>query len=215
MMRFACYFAIAVCAFAGGAKASTITIDQGPPFIASYDNGGMGNGRGVSFLANQNFSITSMGVDLSVPASNSTNYVYQIYASTNGHDVGSLLSSVTFQLGAGNDYRDQAFNFNFSTGSYYVVNFARQDGQYLGNLGTHYVWEGASSAINYGPFTVVEGFEGAFPNNGNPLIPFTRFDVITTAVPEPSTWAMMLLGFAAVGFAACRRKQNGAQPRLA
>jgi hypothetical protein len=149
MMRFACYFAIAVCAFAGGAKASTITIDQGPPFIASYDNGGMGNGRGVSFLANQNFSITSMGVDLSVPASNSTNYVYQIYASTNGHDVGSLLSSVTFQLGAGNGYRDQAFNFNFSTGSYYVVNFARQDGQYLGNLGTHYVWEGASSAINY------------------------------------------------------------------
>jgi hypothetical protein len=27
-----------------------------------------------------------------------------------------------------------------------------------------------------------------------------------SAVPEPSTWAMMLLGFAGVGFMACRRK---------
>jgi hypothetical protein len=31
----------------------------------------------------------------------------------------------------------------------------------------------------------------------------------TSAVPEPSTWAMMLLGFAGIGFMAYRRKQNG------
>jgi hypothetical protein len=29
------------------------------------------------------------------------------------------------------------------------------------------------------------------------------------AVPEPSTWAMMILGFAGVGFMAYRRKRNG------
>ena len=29
------------------------------------------------------------------------------------------------------------------------------------------------------------------------------------AVPEPSTWAMMLLGFAGVGFAAYRKKKTG------
>jgi hypothetical protein len=33
---------------------------------------------------------------------------------------------------------------------------------------------------------------------------------IPGAVPEPSTWAMLLIGFAAVGFMAYRRKQNGA-----
>jgi hypothetical protein len=38
---------------------------------------------------------------------------------------------------------------------------------------------------------------------------------ITAAVPEPSTWAMMILGFAGVGFMAYRRKQNGPQLRLA
>ncbi|MBT1512560.1 PEPxxWA-CTERM sorting domain-containing protein [Bradyrhizobium sp. SRL28] len=35
------------------------------------------------------------------------------------------------------------------------------------------------------------------------------FDV-TAAVPEPSTWAMMILGFAGVGFMAYRRKSKPA-----
>jgi hypothetical protein len=36
-----------------------------------------------------------------------------------------------------------------------------------------------------------------------------------SAVPEPSTWAMMILGFAGVGFMAYRRKQNGPAFRIA
>ena len=35
-----------------------------------------------------------------------------------------------------------------------------------------------------------------------------------TAVPEPSTWAMMVLGFAGVGFMAYRRKSQGPALRL-
>jgi hypothetical protein len=38
---------------------------------------------------------------------------------------------------------------------------------------------------------------------------------ISSAVPEPSTWAMMMLGFCGVGFMAYRRKQNGSALRLA
>jgi hypothetical protein len=34
------------------------------------------------------------------------------------------------------------------------------------------------------------------------------------AVPEPSTWAMMILGFLGIGFAAYRRKQSGPSLRL-
>ena len=37
---------------------------------------------------------------------------------------------------------------------------------------------------------------------------------ISSAVPEPATWAMMLLGFAGVGFMAYRRKQNGPTFRM-
>jgi hypothetical protein len=36
----------------------------------------------------------------------------------------------------------------------------------------------------------------------------------TAAVPEPSTWAMMILGFCGLGFIAYRRKQNGPALRL-
>jgi hypothetical protein len=36
-----------------------------------------------------------------------------------------------------------------------------------------------------------------------------------SAVPEPSTWAMMILGFCGIGFMAYRRKQSGPSFRLA
>ena len=41
------------------------------------------------------------------------------------------------------------------------------------------------------------------------------FTASVAAVPEPSTWAMMILGFFGIGFMAYRRKQNGPALRLA
>jgi PEP-CTERM motif len=38
---------------------------------------------------------------------------------------------------------------------------------------------------------------------------------ISTAVPEPSTWAMLILGFAGIGFMAYRRKNKPIMFRLA
>jgi len=40
-------------------------------------------------------------------------------------------------------------------------------------------------------------------------------NLTVSAVPEPSTWAMLLLGFAGIGLVAYRRKQNGPQLRVA
>ena len=45
---------------------------------------------------------------------------------------------------------------------------------------------------------------GTFGNNAT----LTTAGVVA-AVPEPSTWAMMILGFCGLGFMAYRRKQNG------
>lgn len=50
-------------------------------------------------------------------------------------------------------------------------------------------------------------------NGQNALVFFDNYDVTinqVAAVPEPSTWAMMLLGFAGVGFMAYRRKAKPA-----
>jgi hypothetical protein len=62
----------------------------------------------------------------------------------------------------------------------------------------------AENASNLGP-------------NGSLNFPLTGVDnfTLTAAVPEPSTWAMMILGFCGVGFMAYRRKQNGASFRIA
>jgi hypothetical protein len=54
------------------------------------------------------------------------------------------------------------------------------------------------------------GFVGPFSNEDFALPP-----TVTPTVPEPSTWAMMLLGFAGIGFAAYRPKQNGSAFRIA
>jgi PEP-CTERM motif-containing protein len=51
--------------------------------------------------------------------------------------------------------------------------------------------------------------ELTFSTNDLATLLLTNFDV-STSVPEPSTWAMMLLGFASLGFMAYRRKSNPA-----
>lgn len=54
--------------------------------------------------------------------------------------------------------------------------------------------------------TTLEGFDSVRFSTGQTAFEFA----FPTAVPEPSTWAMMILGFAGVGFMAYRRKSKPA-----
>ncbi len=78
---------------------------------------------------------------------------------------------------------------------------------------------GANSAspaflqFGYGQSSQPDGF--FFVDPGDPGNSITVGAPITAPVPEPSTWAMMVLGFVGVGFLARRRKQNGPALRLA
>jgi len=56
-------------------------------------------------------------------------------------------------------------------------------------------------------FTLPDGFT---VNDADMFIQNNNFVPPTGAVPEPSTWAMMILGFAAIGFMAYRRKNKPA-----
>lgn len=58
---------------------------------------------------------------------------------------------------------------------------------------------------------VHDGLNGATLESGG----FSIEAPVVTAVPEPSTWAMMILGFCGLSFMAYRRKQNGPLLRLA
>jgi hypothetical protein len=72
------------------------------------------------------------------------------------------------------------------------------------------VWYGNANGFN--GFTGVNYWLDINPPDtagfGPDAGPLTSFTV--TAVPEPSTWAMMVLGFAGVGFMAYRRKSKPA-----
>jgi hypothetical protein len=72
-----------------------------------------------------------------------------------------------------------------------------------GDAPTHFAGPYTSAGgiyILFGP----DGYNGGIDN-----IDFT-VSAITAAVPESSTWAMMILGFAGVGFMAYRRKSRSA-----
>jgi hypothetical protein len=59
-------------------------------------------------------------------------------------------------------------------------------------------------------------FNNGNPDAGYPTAGFWTASFPTVAaVPEPLTWAMMILGFCGLGFMAYRRKQNGPSLRLA
>jgi PEP-CTERM motif len=69
----------------------------------------------------------------------------------------------------------------------------------------NYVATSANTAISFIETASNDG------GNNDALIDGVSFQgpSVTSAVPEPSTWAMMILGFCGVGFMAYRRKQNG------
>ena len=68
----------------------------------------------------------------------------------------------------------------------------------------HHLLTGADGAFTFYSF---------FDVQGNVLI--ESVDATVAAVPEPSTWAMLILGFAGIGFMAYRRRNQGSAFRFA
>ena len=90
--------------------------------------------------------------------------------------------------------------------------------------GINVAQNGAQSAQNPNVFLSLDGnpiapgqfqIEGIGGSTVNIQGTFTAAAPIIAPVPEPSTWAMMILGFMGVGFVAYRRKQSGPSLRFA
>ncbi len=66
--------------------------------------------------------------------------------------------------------------------------------------------EGGGGGGSFLPATLVDRAILSGVNSGNGYV---VIDFVGSAVPEPSTWAMMLAGFARLFYAGCRKAKSG------
>jgi hypothetical protein len=129
-----------------------------------------------------------------------------------------LLSSLTMSLASG------TFNnveFNVFGGTATSVTFSGLDNNNVGfNLGPQTLGNGE----NFFALVGIDGqsiksltltFGGGAGFGVDDVRQIRLDDAVAGAVPEPATWAMMILGFAGIGFMAYRRKNQGAAFRIA
>jgi hypothetical protein len=93
------------------------------------------------------------------------------------------------------------FNFGFSYGSSPTDTVAGCEFDCAGNIYINSPPNKNSDSI----FIAVDQFANVGVANFTP-----QFTALPSAVPEPSTWAIMVVGFAGVGFMAYRRKSKPA-----
>lgn len=101
--------------------------------------------------------------------------------------------------------------FFFFQGSFDVTNTTISDSGAVYDFNGYFTSAGESDLLAY--FSDGYGNPGCVGGNNGPGCTPLVVDVLdrTAAVPEPSTWAMLLIGFAAIGFASrCGRNLAGA-----
>ncbi|SDJ65160.1 MULTISPECIES: choice-of-anchor C family PEP-CTERM protein [Bradyrhizobium] len=83
----------------------------------------------------------------------------------------------------------------------------------MGWLNYSFLFTATSSSETLTFTSTTSGYSGnsSYPTAFGPALD----NVSVTAVPEPSTWAMMILGFFGIGFVAYRRKSSASGMRLA
>jgi len=125
------------------------------------------------------------------------------------------LSSLTIALNNGQTFNKLEFDLQKPVGNNVKAVFQ----VFYGNTSITFDNNGAGFAVGGGENKF--GFLGTggdtitslfatFSAGGLDDVKLVRLDPIASAVPEPSTWAMMILGFGGVGFMAYRRKRQGA-----
>jgi hypothetical protein len=224
-------------ALVASAQASEVSVDISGAInsdVATYSGGGNYPQGGTSLAINGvNFNLASYpsttdlgsvlltsGGTTSVTFNVDIANVQTIYTLINSAfgEFGGVAGTITFNGSGGSD----AFNLtegtnirdhyccggynDVATGLFGTASFAndtdRLDAQSfdISNLGT-------LTSIVFS-----ESNNGSF---GEPFLTAITADTEVAAVPEPSTWAMMILGFCGVGFMAYRKKQSGSSFRLA
>ena len=93
-----------------------------------------------------------------------------------------------------------AFDFAGGSQSFYLPNFLYQTSNTLNFIGF-------TSSTPFSEISIYDGTDGLVIDNFNSATGLFVPRELQPAVPEPSTWAMLLLGFAGVGFVTYRHRR--------
>jgi PEP-CTERM motif len=130
------------------------------------------------------------------------------------------VGTVTVSVGGGTAVTFTNSTQIFSAQSVFTVGFDDADvGDIVDNAGAPFATYDLKTSIGpiIGRASINEG--SSFPTTGGAFVltsvgESATFTAATSAIPEPSTWAMMLIGFAGLGYAGYRRAR-AAHPTLA
>lgn len=177
-------------AFAIAPAAQAATFVPGDPEFQVRGDGTTGTDPVSAFIGNAGLS----GTD-------TDNFVFQIGPVTGefiGLGSGSITSSFSLEATNGLRFNSVIFNNGVSDFNLRIDDLLARGSDipiFSGNLNRLTVNYTANTNASYG---------------GN-----LTFTPLVAAVPEPATWLMMIMGFAAVGFSMRRRKQQDVRVRYA
>jgi len=202
----------AAVAFAAPASALTITVSPtnaplppGQMMIDDFDNA---IAAGFTFTQNANAYVRSgaLGVDDGVsapPPGDTTNYETVLANGLATLTTSNLLTTFSFYLGSPDSYNTIRF---YGLGGY------QQTLSGAAILGAAVAADGDQSVgrrVTY-DFGAERVNKIEFVSTGNSFEFDSLAGTIQAAVPEPSTWAMMILGFGGIGALIRRRRANPA-----
>jgi hypothetical protein len=221
MKRFLLATALASMCFATAANAGiTVTLANGNDATFNLNPIGQFNGTSTAIWNGSNQPISfSAGTDTTgvsnvtdsddaEPFNDSSNYIWGLIKGT----------SVTFGNG---DTPVHSFVIHWGSvdgtnagGDHYdnIMTFSNGDsitGAYLTTLGFGITGDGSQTNPLNNPWLLISdstAFTGFTATSAQHSFEFD----MSTGVPEPSTWAMLLAGFGGLGFAALRRSKKGA-----
>jgi hypothetical protein len=130
------------------------------------------------------------------PFNDATNYLSVL---KNGSVTGTIAGGATilqFYVGSVDQYNSISFD-NGAGGTYSGADFTSNN-------------NGCRTAPCSGLLTFIGSFQSFTLTSSDNSFETDSFTTFARAVPEPSTWAMMILGFMGVGFLAYRRKNTSA-----
>lgn len=193
----------------------------------SLSNTGGGTNNVLDMSGRNNSTLTANLINFSVPTNTNDTLIGSLTwvnrASTNSDQNFNVLYTYTLAFSApgGTITSDfQAFTVNIqqtvNSAGDLIFNLSNAT---LGGLGPFNLNGVTVSDIHFGLASGTSGTyntgNGNWTNpdpstqNGQFISQLNIYADFTAAVPEPSTWAMMILGFAGVGFMAYRRRNEG------